>query len=94
MKQQNTIGVYEAHQAMRRLTDENKPFSIYFQTYSAKTGKSTGRVRVDKAMLRFKNNKAKYSDFLVPYFDLETMQNRQFWLPLLLEFNHQKTLLK
>ena len=87
--------VYEAIREMRRLTEEGKPFSFSFMSYNSDKGTSDGIVEVRHARLR-KRESAKhhrYSEYVEAYLDLDTMEPRRFYQPLLMTFNGEKTVL-
>ena len=89
------MNVYEAIREMRRLTAEGIPFSFSFMSYNSDSGKSDGIVEVRRAKLRKRESAShhRYADFVEAYTDLDTMEPRRFYQPLLMTFNGQKTIL-
>jgi hypothetical protein len=88
----NTSTVYKALQQMRRLSRDNIPFSLSFLTYSQTTGVTKGVKVVGSAKLRvgLPGDHGIKSRSLVGYIDLDTNEDRWFYLPLLLTFNKIK----
>jgi hypothetical protein len=84
--------LYEALRTMRDLTAQNKTFSFAFMSYNDTDGTSEGVVEVRKAFLRKKAKSESYhnADVLIPYFDCDFDQAKQFYLPCLMVFNGQK----
>lgn len=86
------VNIYKAIGKMRKLSDMGISFSFKFIAYNSSTGVG-GQVKcIDKAVLRAGYAK-KYSDkseVLVAYTDCDTNKDRQFYLPLLIEFNGYK----
>ncbi len=83
------MNIYEALAHMRRLSNENIPFSIGFVSFNESKQLSNGYKKVDKCILRTGLSKA-YSDkadVLISYVDLSDDSYKSFNLPLLLEFN-------
>lgn len=84
--------LYDAIDEMRRLSREGKPFSFSFMSYNSSQGTSDGVVHVRKARtmkreaLEFNRN----AEMQERYLDLDTMQPRRFWHPLLMTFNGEK----
>lgn len=80
---------------MRRLTEEGVPFSFSFMSYNSKNGTSEGIVEVRRAKLRKRERVEhhRYAEYVEAYLDLDTMEPRRFYQPLLMTFNGQKTIL-
>lgn len=89
------MNVYEAIREMRRLTDEGKPFSFSFMSYDSTRGVSEGVVEVRRARLRKRerSDHHRLAEYVEAYLDLDTMEPRRFYQPLLLTFNGRKTIL-
>ena len=84
-----TMNVYEAIRQMKVLTDQGKTFSFSFMSYSIDKHKSHGIVTVEHAKLRAGNRKdrTRYNDYLLNFVDMDTLEDKTCWQPLLLEFN-------
>lgn len=85
----NTIARYEALKQMRKLSDDNIPFSFSFLGCNLSTQHSDGFKEIKKAKLRvgLSSDQGIKSRSLIGYIDLETNENRWFYLPLLTSFN-------
>jgi hypothetical protein len=85
----NKVNVYDALKQMRVLSTDNIPFSFSFVTCDLSKRCSNGVKEVRKAKLRtgLTQEKGIKSKSLIGYVDLETNQNRWFYLPLLIKFN-------
>ena len=83
------MNVYEAIRQMKVLTDQGKTFSFSFMSYSIDKHKSHGIVTVEHAKLRAGNRKdrTRYNDYLLNFVDMDTLEEKTCWQPLLLEFN-------
>ena len=83
--------VFEAIEEMRRLSDQNKEFSLSFMSYSLTRDESHGEVTVEHALLRrnAKDSRNSYQDYMETYIDTDTSELHQFWQPLLMRFNHK-----
>lgn len=81
--------VYEAIDQMRRLTEKGIPFAFAYMSYSRERKQSEGIVSVHRAKLRSqsKRERNQYTDLMLNYVDLDIMEYRTCWQPLLLEFN-------
>ena len=91
-----TMDVYEAISEMRRLSSEGKPFSFSFMSCNLTEGKSEGvvYVRHGKLRKREKTDHHRYSEMVEAYVNLDTMENRRFYQPLLMTFNGEKVELR
>lgn len=80
---------------MRRLTAEGKSFSFSFMSYNSDKGTSEGVVEVRRARLRKRETKEHHRNagMVEAYTDLDTMEPRRFYQPLLMSFNGEKTVL-
>jgi len=81
--------VYDALKQMRKLSDDNIPFSISFVSCNLSKETSDGVKTISKAKLRvgLSADKGIKSQSLIGYIDLDTNKQRWFYLPLLLTFN-------
>lgn len=84
--------LYDAIDEMRRLSREGQPFSFSFMSYNSSKGTSDGVVYVGRArtMKREALEFNQYAEIQERYMDLDTMQPRRFWHPLLMTFNGEK----
>ena len=80
---------YKAIKQMRKLSNDNVPFSITFLTCNLTKRTTTGFKTVKRAKLRvgLSTDKGIKSRSLIGYIDLDTNENRWFYLPLLMKFN-------
>lgn len=88
--------VYEAIDRMRRMTAEGVPFSFSFMSYNGSERRSDGVIEVRHAKLRKRTMKEhhRHAEFVEEYTDLDTLENRRFYQPLLLSFNGEKVVLE
>ena len=88
--------LYDAIKEMRRLTVEDKSFSFSFMSFNSTTMKSEGVVDVARAKLRKKAEATTYrnADILIPYYDIDKGEARQFYLPCLMYFNGNKVTIR
>ena len=86
------IDLYEALRRMHVLTEQGKTFSLSFMSYSLSRRKSEGYITVEHAKLRPGNRKERtmYNDYLLNYTDMDTLEHKTCWIPLLMEFNGQE----
>lgn len=80
---------------MRELSKQGKSFSFTFMSWSESRGTTDGIIEVQNARLK---NRAKEADYLndemiEEYIDLDIMEHRRFYQPLLMTFNNQSLLL-
>lgn len=89
------MNVYEAIEKMRKLSAAGESFSFTFMSYNSSTGKSDGVVEVRHGMLRVRQSADynKNAEYMESYIDLDTGEYRQFWQPLLMTFEGEKTIL-
>lgn len=87
--------VYEAIEKMRKLSAAGESFSFTFMSYNSSAGKSDGVVEVRHGMLRGRQSADynKNAEYMESYIDLDTGEYRQFWQPLLMTFEGEKTIL-
>ncbi len=85
----NAIARYKALEQMRKLSMDNIPFSFSYLGCNLSLKKSDGFKEIKKAKLRvgLSSDKGIKSRSLIGYIDLETNENRWFYLPLLTSFN-------
>lgn len=89
------MNVYEAIEKMRKLSAAGESFSFTFMSYNSSAGKSDGVVEVRRGMLRARQSTDynKNAEYMESYIDLDTGEYRQFWQPLLMTFEGEKTIL-
>lgn len=90
------MNLYEAIKEMRRMTAENEAFSFTFMSYNSTAQRSDGVVNVRRARLlkRESTKHHKNAEIVETYLDLDTMQSKRFYQPLLMSFNDQKVILR
>lgn len=90
------MDLYEAINQMREMTKENKPFSFSFMSCNTTAQESEGVIEVMHARLLRRQSKDYHRDaeMVEKYLDLDTMQARQFYQPLLMTFNGEKVTLQ
>lgn len=88
--------LYEALSEMRRLTATGQTFSMSFMSWSETTRRSEGVVEVPVAKLRkrSRSERVRNANILIAYHDCSRNEARQFYLPLLMSFNGQKTTIR
>lgn len=88
----NTIRLYKAINIMRQSTEAGRPFMISYLSYNSTKGISNG-VRIhNRVILRQGYNKTQshlYNE-LLSFKDIETKENRQCYVALLLSINNIK----
>ena len=75
------MDVFTAIDKMRRLSEEGQSFSFSFMSYS-----------YDRKQSRKEHNR--FSDYMLNYINLDTLENGSCWQPLLLTFNNEELELK
>ncbi len=90
------MDLYEAIKEMRRLSAKGEEFSFTFMSYNSSAGISEGVVEVRRARLRKREKSCHHRDaeIVEAYMDLDTMQPRHFYQPLLMSFNGEKVVLQ
>ncbi len=90
------MDVYEAIKEMRLLSSEGIPFSFSFMSCNLSAGTSEGVVSVKHARLRKREKKEfhRHAEMVEAYLNLDTMESRRFYQPLLMTFNGEKVILK
>ncbi len=84
--------LYDAIGEMRRLSRQNVPFSFSFMSYNSSKGTSEGIIFVRQGRLRARES-AKFNskaEEMESYLDLDRMETRHFYQPLLMTFNGEK----
>lgn len=86
------MNIWEAIKQMRKLSEENKPFEFSFMSFNSSKGTSDGVVRIRQARLLKRESKEhnRYAEDMESFMDLDTMQPKRFWQPLLMSFNGEK----
>ncbi len=81
--------IWDAIEKMRRLSKEGKAFSFTFMSCDTTRRNSEGPVEVHHARLLSRELGEKYSDadIIERYLNLDTMETRRFYQPLLMTFN-------
>ena len=81
---------------MRELTQQGKPFSFTFMSYSRDRQKSEGIVEVRRAKLRSRGHldHNQFAEIMEEYTDLDTLEQRRFYHPTLMTFNGQSLVLE
>ncbi|PIE50779.1 MAG: hypothetical protein CSA38_01960 [Flavobacteriales bacterium] len=74
---------------MRNLSEQNIPFSIKYCSFNESKKESKGFKSENNILLMkgYRRNQSDKSDLLVSFQRMDTRQRRQFYLPLLIEFN-------
>jgi len=87
------MDVYNAIDQMRELSNAGREFSFSFMSFSEATGKSEGMVDVSRARLRARPTiqQNQNAEIMEAFVNLDTGEPRQFYQPLLMIFNGQKT---
>lgn len=90
------MNLYEAIREMRRISAEKGVFSFSFMSYNSTAQRSDGVVIVRRARLlkRESTKHHKNAEIVETYLDLDTMQSKRFYQPLLMSFNGQKVILR
>lgn len=84
--------IYDAIKEMRRLSHDGESFAFTFMSYNSTDGTSDGIVEVQHARLMQRESAQhnRHAAEMERYMDLDTMQPRRFWHPLLMTFNGTK----
>lgn len=84
--------IYEAIEQMRALSAKGESFSFSFLSYSYDKNQSQGIVQVPHARLTRQSTKEhnRWADYMLNFMDLDLMETRRCWQPLMLEFNGQE----
>ncbi len=83
------MDVYEAIRQMKAKSERGETFSMSFLSYSYDRGKSNGVAKVEHAKLRKKSTSEtnRYTDYMLNYIDMDTLEYGMCWEILLLEFD-------
>ena len=90
------MDLYLALKEMRRLSAEKTPFSFSFMSCNLTSNSSEGVITVRRARL-LKREHVKHhknAEIVEAYLDLDTMESKRFYQPLLMTFNGQKVVLQ
>jgi hypothetical protein len=90
------MNLYDAIKEMRRISAENGVFSFVFMSYNSSEQRSDGVIHVRRGRLlkRESLKHHKNAEIVEAYIDLDTMQSKRFYQPLLMSFNGQKVILR
>lgn len=93
-REEREMTIWEAIAKMRQLTSDGKCFSLVYMSYDRGRQKSTGIIRVNRAILRPQTHKDDNanSDHMLNYLDRDLNLPRQFYQITLMEFNGYKTI--
>ena len=83
------MDVYAAIDEMRRLSARRESFSFSYVSFSISRRTSEGVITVRRARLckQRREERNRYSDYMLDYIDLATGERHSCWQPLLLTFN-------
>jgi len=95
MINEETIQLYEAIRQMRKLSQEDKHFSMVHATWNRDTCTTNGFRHVEHARLRpaAKGEDLVNSDYKIFYFDEDLKEPRICWQMLIMYFNGLKVIL-
>lgn len=81
--------LYDAIKKMRELSTKKEAFSFSFMSFNSTEGKSDGVVEVRRARVLSRESAKhhKNADIIERYLDLDTMNPRHFYQPLLMSLN-------
>lgn len=81
---------------MRELSDRNRTFQFTFMSCNLSKAYSDGVVHVERGRLLSRESNDKHCDaeFVERYINLDTMEVRHFYQPLLMTFNGTKVTLQ
>lgn len=81
---------------MRDLSEKGQSFSFSFMSCNMSEGRSDGIVNVSHARLRARESGKfnRYAEMMEAYTNLDTMEQRHFYQPLLMTFNGEKVTLR
>lgn len=90
------MNLYDAIKEMRRLSAEGECFSFTFMSYNSTAGTSDGIVSVlhGRLLKRERKEHHRHAEIVEAYLNLDTMESRRFYQPLLMTFNGQKVTLE
>ena len=86
------MDLYKALHEMRRLSEKNTPFEFTFMSCNLTKADSQGVVHVSRGRLlsREVKKRHRHAEMVEWYINLDTMQIRHFYQPLLMTFNGLK----
>ena len=84
------MNVFDAIKEMQTITVSGGSFSFSFMSYSLDKNKSNGPRTVQHAQLLpgHLSNRYQHADYLIRFRDMDTYEERHFWLPLMMTFNN------
>lgn len=90
------MDLYEALKSMRKMSVSGESFSFTFMSYNSTNQHSDGIINVRRARLlkREKLENHKHAEIVEAYINLDTMECRRFYQPLLMIFNGEKVVLQ
>lgn len=90
------MDLYEAIHRGRELSKAGKPFSFSFMSYNSQVGTSEGVVEVRNGRFLSREDKRHHRDaeIVERYINLDTMETRHFYQPLLMTFEGEKVILQ
>ncbi len=83
--------LYDAISEMRRVSREGGSFSFSFMSYNSSKGATDGVVFVPSARLLQREDRKfnRHAEEMERYINLDTMEARRFWHPLLMTYNNE-----
>ena len=77
---------------MRELSQNKEAFSFSFMSFNSSLGRSEGIVKISKARLLERQSEKfhRHAEIVEKYMNLDTMEARQFYQPLLMSLNDEK----
>lgn len=86
---EKTLSLMKAMAIMRALSRDNVPFSFSFCSFNESSKSSEGEKTEKNILLAsgYRRNQSDKHDILISFIRTETLERRQFYLPLLLSFN-------
>lgn len=83
------MDLYDALHEMRKLSEKNAPFEFTYMSCDLTRAKSQGVIHVGHGRLLSRESKDKHkdADIVERYINLDTMETRHFYQPLLMTFN-------
>ena len=90
------MDLYDAIHKMRELSEKNTPFEFTFMSCDLSRAGSHGVVHVNRGRLlsRESGKYHKDAEIVERYINLDTMETRHFYQPLLMTFNGAKVTLQ
>lgn len=86
---EKSLKLMKAMEIMRAWSQDKRPFSISYCSLNESSKSSEGKKTEKNILLAsgYRRNQSDKHDILVSFIRTDTMERRQFYLPLLLEFN-------